>query len=201
MRKPFAAGSSIPMPMCLMAPASSAPLKPAAPISQKPTGPIGSLPNGSYTENYDWGWFHGYLAAGFMQLTTRNDFHTHPEPEFRYFGDGIDENRGFPHWTDAKTPPKTDRIKIFSGRERDFYWTLNQAAHRATRTSENTLNIEFGHTQPFFDHYLVTIDDTSHAQTEDPYRWTLHKGENMLAVAPVNEWGVRGIESYLTIRY
>jgi len=154
---------------------------------------------GSYTEDYDWGWFHGYLAAGFMQLTTRNDFHSHPDPVFPYFGDGIDEDHGFPHWIDEKTPPKTDRVKLFSDRERDFYWTLNQAAFHATRISDNALDLEFSQTQPFFDHYVVTIDGSSHTQTEDRLTWTLHPGENTLSVAPENEWGDRGTESYLTI--
>jgi hypothetical protein len=154
---------------------------------------------GTFTTNYDWGWFHGYLAAGFLRLTTRNNFHSQPEPAFNFFGEGNDEDYGFPSWVDAKTPPKTDQVKIFSGRKRDFYWTLNQATYRAIRTSENTLTIELANTQPFFSHYHITTNGTPHTTTNHTYLLTLTKGENTFSVTPIDKYKKEGIKSQFTL--
>ena len=154
---------------------------------------------GSLVTDYDWGWLHGYLAAGFMRLTTRNNFHSQPEPAFDYFGEGNDDDYGFPQWVDEKTPPKTDRIEVFSGRERDFYWSLNQVAYKAVWMSENTLEVEFGHTQPFFSHYIITVNQVQQMVEENTYKWVLKQRDNTLTVAPVNEWGSVGITSHLSV--
>jgi hypothetical protein len=154
---------------------------------------------GTLTTEYDWGWFHGYLAAGFLRLTTRNNFHSQPEPAFAFFGQGNEDDYGFPSWTDARTPPRTDRVKVYSGRKRDFYWTLNQAAFKATRTTENTLQIELGNTQPFFSHYAVTANEISHRLSTNTFHLTLVKGENTFSATPVDKWENEGTESHFTI--
>jgi hypothetical protein len=154
---------------------------------------------GTYTTDYDWGWFHGYLAAGFLRLTMRNNFHSLPAPPFLYFGDGIEDDHGFPHWTDENPPLKTDRIKLFSDREQDFYWTLNQATFKAIRVSDHTLELEFDNSQPFFHHYIVTVNNKPYPITECVYSWNLHPGENTLTVTPQNEWGDCGLSSQLSI--
>lgn len=156
---------------------------------------------GTFTPDYDWGWFHGYLATGFLRLTTRNNYHSQPEPAFHFFGEGNEEDYGFPSWIDAKTPPRTDRVKIFSGRKRDFYWTLNQASFRATRTTENTLQIELGNTQPFFSHYRITLNNTSFDHLERTYELTLRKGENTFSVSPIDKWNKEGIQSIFRLIY
>jgi len=154
---------------------------------------------GTLTTDYDWGWFHGYLAAGFLRLTTRNNFHSQPEPAFNFFGEGNDEDYGFPSWVDSKTPPKTNQVKIFSGRQRDFYWTLNQATYRAIRTSENTLTIELANTQPFFSHYRIIQNGNTHIITDHTHSLTLTKGENTFSVTPVDKYKKIGTESYFTL--
>jgi len=153
---------------------------------------------GTLTTNYDWGWLHGYLAAGFLRLTTRNNFHSQPTPTFDFFGEGNDQDHGFPSWTDPKTPPRTDQVKIFSGRKRDFYWTLNQAAYKTTRTTETTLKIELSNTQPFFSHYLVTANNISKKTNSNTYIFTIQKGENTFSVTPIDKWGKWGVNSHFT---
>ena len=56
--------------------------------------------------DFDWGWNHGYLACGFVQLTPRNDFHAHPEKVAKDFG-GPERFTAddYPFWVDEKTPP------------------------------------------------------------------------------------------------
>lgn len=151
---------------------------------------------GTLTQDYNWGWLHGYLAAGFLRLTTRNNYHSQPNPPFAYFGQGNEDDYGFPSWTDAKTPPRTDRIKIYSGRKRDFYWTLNQATFKATRTSENMLEIELSNTQPFFSHYILIENNNSNIINNNIYSLIIIKGENTFSITPVDKWGNKGIKSH-----
>ena len=86
-------------------------------------------------DNYDWGWSHGYLAAGFVQMTPRNDFHSKPDKVSKRFehGPGYD---GYPFWVDAKTPPGRG-INNWYTRLRDFYWTMDQASFKLKRTGED----------------------------------------------------------------
>ncbi|MDA0709696.1 MAG: hypothetical protein O3B73_05735 [bacterium] len=153
------------------------------------------------TSDYDWGWLHGYLAAGFLRLTTRNNFHSQPEPAFAFFGEGNEDDHGFPSWVDARTPPRTDRIRIFSGRERDFYWTLNQAVFKATRTAENAIELELSQSQPFFSHYRLTANGETRTLTANTCSLPLIKGDQIFSVAPVDRWGKEGRASMLAIHF
>ncbi len=154
---------------------------------------------GKKTENYDWGWLHGYLAAGFLRLTTRNNFHSQKEPWFSHFGEGVADFDVYLSWVDEKTPPKSDKITRFSGRERDFYWTLNQAAFRVIRSGEKTLDLELGNSQPFFDHYAVEINGKNERVTANRYEWKLSPGNNTLSVTPVDKWGHSGLPSRMAV--
>jgi hypothetical protein len=154
---------------------------------------------GRRTEDYDWGWLHGYLAAGFMRLTTRNNFHSQKEPWFSHFGEGVADFDVYLSWVDEKTPPKSDKITRFSGRERDFYWTLNQAVFRASRSDEEILDLALGNSQPFFDHYIVEVNGKTEEVSSNRYRWKLSSGNNTFSVTPVDKWGHKGIPSRMTV--
>ncbi len=149
---------------------------------------------------YDWGWFHGYMVSGFIRMTDRNNYISKKEPWFSDFGNGINQNKHL-HWVDDATPPRTDIIQTYTGRERDLWWSLNQAAFKATRTGENSISMEFGNTQPFFKHYLLSIDDKAEVQVSaNLYAWVLHSGENDIVVTPEDEYGNRGISSHLKVK-
>ncbi len=107
--------------------------------------------------SYDWGWFHGYMVSGFLRLTDRNNYVSKKEPWFSNFGNGINFNSHL-HWIDDATPPRIASIQTYKGRERDLWWSMNQAAMKTTRTGENNISPEFDNTQPFFSHYLVGMD-------------------------------------------
>ena len=149
--------------------------------------------------DYDWGWRHGYLALGFLQMTPRNDYHSHPEKVSKRFEHrpGYD---GFPFWVDAKTPPTRGGHNWFT-RRRDFHWTLDQAALRLTQEADTdtVLLVEFGHSMPFFKEYRLTVDGRASATAESVYRWTLNKGLNRLEVAPVDEFGKVGQGSFAVV--
>jgi len=153
---------------------------------------------GKPNPDYDWGWFHGYLACGFMRLTTRNDFHSRKEPWFPHFGEGVHDFDRFLSWSDEKTPV-SPKITLFSERERDFYWTLNQAQIKAVRAGPALLELEFGHSMPFFDTFLISVDENPFSPGSSKYSWQLHQGENRLVVLPRNEWGRTGTGARLQV--
>ncbi len=150
--------------------------------------------------SYDWGWLHGYIISGFLRLIERNNYVSEKEPLFSHFGDGINFNNHW-HWVDDATPPRMSKIQTYTGRERDLWWSMNQAAMKANRIGEKNIALEFGNTQPFFMHYLISIDSASAPQISGhAYNWALHSGENDIVVTPVDEFGNRGLSSHLRLR-
>ncbi len=150
-------------------------------------------------ENYDWGWRHGYLAAGFVQMTPRNDFESHPEANPKKFG-GYAGYAGYPYWVDEKTPPKKG-VNNWYTRMRDFYWTLDQASFRLSKTDTNddALLVKLGNSMPFFKEYRVEINGQSSSSKKDRLEWQLEPGMNTLAVSPVDKYGQSGTPSSVTV--
>ncbi len=148
--------------------------------------------------DYDWGWRHGYLALGFLQMTPRNDFHSHPDKASKRFEHrpGYD---GYPFWVDAKTPPTKGGRNWFT-RRRDFYWTLDQASFNLVQSAtEPTLQVELGHSMPFFKEYRLTVDGKTSVTTDPVYVWPLNKGMNRLEVVPVDAFGKVGQGSSVSV--
>ena len=167
---------------------------------------------GIYTPTYNWRGLQGYSTCGYMKLTERNNFHSQPNPVYDGFGDGFCGFSGFNwwhNWTDWKTPPY-DNVHYdcggqapdcHSGRVRDFWYTLNQASMKAKRTGEQQVTVEFGQSQPFFNHYVVSVDNGNAVTASSPYTWTLHSGTNTLRVTPVDNWNGQGLSSSATVQY
>lgn len=150
-------------------------------------------------KDYDWGWYHGYLAAGFVQMTPRNDFHSHPEANPKRLGHSPGY-AGYPFWVDEKTPPTRGGYNWYT-RMRDFYWTLDQAALRVEtdpRTPDMAM-VEFGNSMPFFKAYRVSVNGVSLGEQGTHFRWKLRKGKNSLEVRPVDEFGMVGLPSSITL--
>ena len=155
---------------------------------------------------YDWGWFHGYLTAGFIQITPRNDFQQHPEA----VPNGFSHYPGYacyPNWVDVKTPPRSGGENWFT-RKRDYYWTLDQATLVISKGRESQLSVMFGNTMPFFARYEILLQKNKHKETRiircgEPARliWTLGEGVNDLSVTPIDEFGKRGLASSIRVRY
>jgi len=148
--------------------------------------------------DYDWGWSHGYLANGFVQMTPRNDFQSHPEAIPRRFGNLV-VSASYPSWVDHKTPVLR-RVANWYTRERDFYWTLDQASFNLVRVGPRTIRVELGNSMPFFKRYGVTQNGKASSTTKSVYTWHLSPGNNMLEVAPQDEFGKVGLASSVTLR-
>ena len=144
--------------------------------------------------DYDWGWLHGYLADGFVQMTPRNDFHAHPEASPGVFG-AYPGYADYPFWVDANTPPHREVNNWFT-RPRDFYWTVDEATLQLRATEDPAvLAVEFGQCMPFFKAYRVTVDGAEVAAAATLFTWRLRPGPNRLEVAPVDEFGRTGAAS------
>jgi hypothetical protein len=148
--------------------------------------------------NYDWGTRHGYMCSGFVQMTPRNDFHSHPEAHPKKFG-SYPGYAGYPFWVDAKTHPRKG-VNNWYTRMRDFYWTLDQAGFRLTRTGDSEVSVELGNSMPFFKSYQLKVDGKEVAGAQNPFVWKLKAGENRLEAAPVDEFGKVGLASSVTLK-
>jgi hypothetical protein len=150
---------------------------------------------------WDWQWEHGYMTAGWLQLTPRNNWHSRPEPIFQYFGWGPDGYAGFPLYIDEQTPLPTEESSLWYTRKRDLWWTLNQAAFRLIRTGADSVSVECGNSQPFFKRYLARIGDGDWKPVDERFTWTLQSGDNRLEVVPEDEFGKKGLSSAVVVLY
>jgi len=148
--------------------------------------------------NYDWGWSHSYLANGFVHMTPRNDFQSHPEAIPRRFGNVV-VSRDYPSWVDDKTPIRRGAANWFT-RKRDFYWTLDQASFNLVRTGPKTIRVELGNSMPFFKRYGITQNGKASSTTKNVYTWRLNPGNNTLEVTPQDEFGKVGLGSLVTLK-
>ena len=149
--------------------------------------------------NYDWGMLHGYVCAGFVQMTPRNDFNSNPKAMSKQFENepGYDD---YPLWVDAKTPPRGNN---WYTRQRDFYWTLDQASFRLVQTAADTITVELGQSMPFFKNYLIKVDGKELPADQsrgNMFTWKLNAGENTLEVAPRDELGKVGLASAVVVK-
>ncbi len=148
--------------------------------------------------NYDWGFYHGYLAVGFAQMTPRNDFHSHPDKVSRHFGHGPGYD-GYPFWVDDKTPPTQGGHNWYT-RRRDFNWTLDQASFRLVRSAGGgTLFVDFGHSMPHFSRFRLRIDGREIERVGSRYEWQMKAGLNTLQVVPEDQFGKIGQGSSIAI--
>ncbi len=149
--------------------------------------------------NYDWGWRHGYMVSGFVQITARNDFHANPKKHPRRFG-SYPGYAGYPSWVDKKTPYRRRSTPVT--RMRDFYWTLDQAAVKLVGKpgTANEIAVELGNSMLFFKEYVVEIDGKKVAAEGSALTWKLKAGENTLKVTPVDEFGAKGLPSSVTLK-
>ncbi len=65
----------------------------------------------------------------------------------------------------------------------------------------DSLTVTLGHTMPFFDRFLLRIDDGDWQLAQDSLMWVLKEGENKLEARAVNAAGVEGKPSRVVLRY
>ena len=149
-----------------------------------------------------WDWAHGYLTTGWLQLTPRNNFHGQRDPLFKRFAHNPYGWDGFPYWVAAKTPLVGRHVSNWFTRERDLYWTLNQASMRLAKTEkQGVLEVDLGHSLPFFEKFVVTVDGKEVPGVGGCYSWQLKPGKNTLRVLPLDRYGRKGKASFVALEY
>jgi len=126
----------------------------------------------------------------------RNDWLTN-----HYFrGHPVRSDRASLFWVDENLPPAF-HFKQETSRVEDFYWTLNQAEIWAKNgNSDGEIGLRFRTFTPNFSRFEILLDGTQKIEWKDAsYTWKLHPGMNSVSIRPINQFGVRGIESYVKI--
>lgn len=161
----------------------------------------GGFSYGTPKASHAWWWEHGYLAAGFLRLTPRDNFLSAPAPvPFNHGNSGFNWN-GFVVWEDSRTP----RLPVYAhytDKASDLYWTLDQAQLALAHSETNgTLQVELKSSMPFFDKYLARINQGEWKPVATGFAWQLARGPNRLEVKPVDRMHREGITSFVELNY
>lgn len=105
-------------------------------------------------------------------------------------------------WLDNNLPlPRTLSPKTCD--PADIYWPLNRTEiliKKSTLGNGKNLELLFRTVTPNFRSFEVTIDEIKRAYNKEPFfRWHLHKGDNKISVAAVNEHDRKGVASEVVI--
>jgi hypothetical protein len=140
-------------------------------------------------------WFDTY----FELVDLRNDWltnHYFPGHPARSEGNGL-------IYVDKRVHGSIDfaeRLRPRTSERDELYWTLNQAEIRIRSMMGQTLDVAFRTITPNFKCFEVVVDGNATSSCGSPtFQWKLHEGINTLAVRPVNQFHVRGLESYLRL--
>ena len=69
-----------------------------------------------------------------------------------------------------------------------------------SKGSLDSLTAILDHTMPYFDRYLVRIDESGWQEAEDTLRWVLNEGVNTIEAVAVNVAGIEGRPSRIAVR-
>ena len=134
-------------------------------------------------------------------IPPRNNYLVQDEPA--EIGQGATQYHydGYIWWTED-VDPKYPEYSLQTTREGDLYWSVNQTRiYLQTTENRGVLLVDFDHTTPNFSHFVVCFDDTdTWERCEAPLSWTLHTGENKLAVRSVNAFGRQGRMARTVVR-
>jgi transglutaminase-like putative cysteine protease len=64
----------------------------------------------------------------------------------------------------------------------------------------DSLNIDLDHTMPYFDRFLVRINEMEWKEAEETFPWVLNEGENMIEAKAVNAVGIEGRPSRIVLQ-
>ena len=81
------------------------------------------------------------------------------------------------------------------------YPSLNQTSITLTHPAQpgDSLHVTLSHSMPFFDHFLVRIDEGEWLTSDSVFVWRLQPGENRIEAQAVSEAGVAGRSSRIVL--
>ncbi|MDD4979760.1 MAG: transglutaminase-like domain-containing protein [Candidatus Omnitrophica bacterium] len=133
-----------------------------------------------------------YYAGGFS-VRMRNDWFTNKYPKLHPKGNMVTNSIT---WIGSK-----GRAAI-TNEQKDIYFPLNVTTIGLERTKGGNFgfNIFLNTFTPNFSHYIVSVDEKQKETTEsNSIGWVLHKGKNAFKVTSVNKFGVKGVNSFISL--
>jgi hypothetical protein len=91
---------------------------------------------------------------------------------------------------------RTSDLGLFNPPLNQTYISIKQVGGREV----DTLTVRLSHTMPFFERFLVRIDDGDWQEMPNEFAWPLNPGDNALQARAVNKAGVQGRPSRLVLR-
>lgn len=133
-----------------------------------------------------------------LRHMTRNNFLSQPRPVPMLQGCHWDWS-DYLIYTDAQTP-KEWLYRNWTARRSDINWTINQVCFDATWSAEpGTVRVQMGTSTPYFETFLVKVDDGEWTPSGAVFTWKLRPGRNRLEMRTRNTSGVEGRPSYLEV--
>ncbi len=142
----------------------------------------------------------GFLSAGYLRYMPRSNFLSQPYP--------IPVNEGRTHWPwtgyycwyDERTPAAAEDM-IFTTRENDLYWNLNEVDFSAEAEPGGVLRISLNTDSPYFNHYEIEMNGKMVDTRNCALSWNLAPGFNVLKMTVVDSMGNHGKNSTLKLIY
>jgi len=108
---------------------------------------------------------------------------------------------GYLWWKDADTPV-LPMFSHWSGREGDFYWSVNRTRIHLLRGRERgAVEVQLETATPNFRRYLAAFDNAPAEERGAAFLWNLHAGDNRLSVRAENAFAVPGPEAAVVVRF
>lgn len=144
----------------------------------------------------------GFINAGFIRMVTRNNWFEHPTPIPLIHGSSYSNPlNGYIHWYDDQTPPKRN-YSWYTDRPKDMWFDLNTVHIDAvTGFGNDRVYLRFETNTPHFSNFEVNVDDTGWKRISDRWTWLLQSGRNTVRVRAVNQAGVKGKPSSITVNH
>ena len=104
-------------------------------------------------------------------------------------------------WWSVDIDPKYAEYSLQTSRPADFYWSINQTRLYPRAGESGVLDLDVETATPNLSHLEMRTDGGDWSQTEAPFSWDLHAGENELEVRGVNLFGRAGRAARLVVAY
>ena len=105
-------------------------------------------------------------------------------------------------WWKKTLIPEYEEYTFQTDHKRDLYWSINQVEIFLSETeTPGELKVICDTVTPNLDTLMRKTGNGEWKATPPVFTWKLERGENKLAVKPVNKWSLDGITSEITVRY
>jgi hypothetical protein len=132
-------------------------------------------------------------------IALRNNHLSRPAPAEIEHGRQQYRWDGYLWWSPSLDDPEYPEYSQLSNRFADFYWTLNQVAVDLQQRDARTLIVNLDTLTPNLDRYEAAINGAKWQPVEPGFEWRLREGANRLRLRVVNDFGVAGRETSMSV--